>query len=169
MTKKRWYAEDNALYVIGTIYGMLCRLLPTWDTPSNFTKSCMSPLLYLDMFTDIAAAAKKMTARQERYMKTCRDFLAEVNKTKIEHPSPNMQGAYQLGYYAGKSGRYLKFLRLCKGLTQAQLAEKSGITVSAIKKLEGGERDIRKASLDTIERLANAVDCEIEDLLDNMK
>lgn len=161
--RKRWSTEDNALYVIGTIYGMCCKLAPSWDTPANFTNSCTMPLHYLDMFVDIASS--KMTACHKKYVNMALSYIAKIDTSRIERPSLVMQGAYQLGYYAGKNGQYLKFLRLCKNLTQTELADKSGVPFSSICKFEYAQRDIKKANADTLSRIAKAIDCNIEDLI----
>jgi transcriptional regulator with XRE-family HTH domain len=46
-----------------------------------------------------------------------------------------------------------------RGLTQAQLAELCGTTQSAVARLERGTRPPR---LDTLLRIANALDCELD-------
>lgn len=48
--------------------------------------------------------------------------------------------------------------RRARGLSQAELAELCGTTQSAIARLEGGGRPPR---IDTLLRLANALDCEL--------
>jgi len=53
-----------------------------------------------------------------------------------------------------------------KGLSQAQLSEKAGVSKKVIQHYEQGFRDINKAAGDTLRRLAKALDCYIEDLLE---
>jgi ribosome-binding protein aMBF1 (putative translation factor) len=48
--------------------------------------------------------------------------------------------------------------RRARGLSQAELAERCGTTQSAIARLEGGGRPPR---IDTLLRLANALDCDL--------
>jgi transcriptional regulator with XRE-family HTH domain len=48
--------------------------------------------------------------------------------------------------------------RVARGLSQKELAELCGTTQSAIARLEGGGRPPR---IDTLLRLANALDCEL--------
>ncbi len=48
--------------------------------------------------------------------------------------------------------------RLARGLSQKELAELCGTTQSAIARLEGGGRPPR---IDTLLRIANALDCEL--------
>jgi transcriptional regulator with XRE-family HTH domain len=60
-------------------------------------------------------------------------------------------------------GRRLKRTRQDRGLTQEQLAERSGLSRDIIAKLEQGRR--HSARLTTIMRLANALDAEYGDLI----
>lgn len=59
----------------------------------------------------------------------------------------------------------LKEVRESKGLSQADLAEKSGVSKKAICSYEQGWRNIRMASYDTLEKLANALETEIKDIV----
>lgn len=60
----------------------------------------------------------------------------------------------------------LKEVRQAAGLTQKQLAEKSGVSLSAIQKYERGAKDLDKAGLNIILALQKALDCKIDDLQD---
>lgn len=53
-----------------------------------------------------------------------------------------------------------------KGLTQNQLAQLSGVPLRTLTKYESGEIEINKAKAEVVRRLANALDCKIEDLLE---
>lgn len=59
----------------------------------------------------------------------------------------------------------LKELREQKGLTQKQLSELSGVSLSLIIKLERGARKINNAQLINIKRIADVLECSIEDLI----
>ena len=52
-----------------------------------------------------------------------------------------------------------------RGLTQTALAEASGVSRSHIANLESGRKDIRGAAVGALEAIADALDCEIGDLL----
>lgn len=54
--------------------------------------------------------------------------------------------------------------RRAAGLSQSQLADKSGIKIGTIQKLESGARSIMKAQLDTIIPLARALGVTVEEL-----
>ena len=57
-------------------------------------------------------------------------------------------------------------LRRAAGLSQAQLAEKAGIKLGTLKKLESGERSIGKSQVDTVLPLAKVLGVTIEQLVD---
>ncbi len=56
----------------------------------------------------------------------------------------------------------LRDVRKDKGLTQVQLAEEAGIHQSVISRIEAGTTAV---SLDILERLCEALDCEPGDLI----
>lgn len=59
----------------------------------------------------------------------------------------------------------LAFYRCAAGLSQSQLAEKSGVSVRVLQNYEQGTRDLKKAAAETVLRLAQAVGKTVEDLL----
>lgn len=59
----------------------------------------------------------------------------------------------------------LKKIRTNKGLSQGGLAALTNVNVRMIQKYEQGERDINKASGETLYKLSKALNCNIEDLL----
>ena len=61
----------------------------------------------------------------------------------------------------------LKMIRESKRITKVELAEKSKVSVNMIIKYENGQRDIDKASLDTLTKLATALDVKLIELLEN--
>lgn len=60
----------------------------------------------------------------------------------------------------------LKRIRTSYGCTQAELSEKSGVSLRSIQMYEQRNKDINKASVDTVYRLAKALGCSIEDLIE---
>lgn len=60
----------------------------------------------------------------------------------------------------------LKALRIAKGMSQSQLSMEARVTVMNISKLESGVIDIGKSQLNTVYALSKALDCKIEDLID---
>lgn len=59
----------------------------------------------------------------------------------------------------------MKIARIKKGLTQKGLAEKLGMSPSTINKLEVGKKDIKKLKLESIEKIANALDITLNELI----
>lgn len=60
----------------------------------------------------------------------------------------------------------LKRVRTVYGFTQAELAERSGVGLRSIQMYEQRNKNINKASADTIYRLAKALGCTMEDLIE---
>lgn len=60
----------------------------------------------------------------------------------------------------------LQKTRKLRGLSQNGLVIRSGVSRSLITKYESGERNINKASVDTVYKLAKALNCNIEDIID---
>ena len=60
----------------------------------------------------------------------------------------------------------LKTIRMRCGLTQAALAKAADVSVNTIRAYERKSKDLNKAQFDIIMRLANALKCDISDLLD---
>ena len=51
-------------------------------------------------------------------------------------------------------------------MTRLELAMKSGVALNMIIKYENGQRDIKKAQVQTVIRLAKVLNCTIEDLIE---
>ena len=60
----------------------------------------------------------------------------------------------------------LKIVRESKGLTQSQLAKASGVNVRLIQNYEQGFRSLNKASVETVLKLADALECDLRKILD---
>ena len=61
----------------------------------------------------------------------------------------------------------LKRIRIGYGCTQAALAKLSGVSLRSIQMYEQRNKDINKASVETIHRIAKVLGCTIEDLIEN--
>ena len=59
----------------------------------------------------------------------------------------------------------LKFMREYKGMTQATLSEKSGVSLRNIQAYEQGHKDINKAQVVTVLQLAEALECDVYDII----
>lgn len=60
----------------------------------------------------------------------------------------------------------LKLQRIKKRMTQKELANLSGVPVKCIGNYEQNHRDINHARADILYRLAQVLDCQIEDIMD---
>ena len=61
----------------------------------------------------------------------------------------------------------LAWIRTSRGLSQRQLAEKSGVELRAIAEYEQRRRRIDKASAEVVYMLATALECPMEALLEH--
>ena len=61
----------------------------------------------------------------------------------------------------------LKYFREQKGMTQAELSEKSGVSLRVIQTFEQGFRDINKAQVVKVLQLAEALECDIYDIIND--
>ena len=69
------------------------------------------------------------------------------------------------GYYTVRETN-LKRIRTASGMSQSKLSELSGVSGRMIPKYETGEKDINKAQAMTVYKLAQALGCTVEDLLE---
>ena len=63
-------------------------------------------------------------------------------------------------------GTNLKRIRSSYGCTQAELAKRSGVSLRSIQMYEQRNKDINKASVETLYRISKVLGCTIEDLLE---
>lgn len=59
----------------------------------------------------------------------------------------------------------LKFMRESKDMTQAELAERSGVKLRSIQNYEQGFHDINGAKVVTVLNLAEALGCDVYDII----
>lgn len=59
----------------------------------------------------------------------------------------------------------LKKIRELREMTQAELADKSGVNVRMIQHYEQGTKDIRKSNVITALNLSEALGCDIKEIL----
>lgn len=62
----------------------------------------------------------------------------------------------------------LQTMRKHSGLSQKQLADKSGISLRSIQQYEQRAKDINKAAVDSLLALAKALGCRVEDLIETV-
>lgn len=59
----------------------------------------------------------------------------------------------------------LKQIRKIRGLTQRNLADYTKISIKTIQAYEQGTRDIRKASIDNINKICDVLNCSEKELI----
>lgn len=60
----------------------------------------------------------------------------------------------------------LAYLREDKRITQRELSERSGVSLRTLQDYEQGQKPINKAAAITVLRIAQALNCKVEDLLE---
>lgn len=63
----------------------------------------------------------------------------------------------------------LKEMRQSRGLSQSQLAEKTGINVRTIQHYEQGSKNFDHARIDTILKVCIVLNCNLEDVIENQE
>lgn len=63
----------------------------------------------------------------------------------------------------------LKEMRQAAGLSQSQLAEKTGINVRTLQHYEQGSKNFDHARIDTILKVCLALNCKLENLVENQE
>lgn len=61
----------------------------------------------------------------------------------------------------------LKEMRQSRGLSQIQLAEKTGLNVRVLQHYEQGSKIFDNARIDTIMKVCIALNCKLEDVIEN--
>lgn len=71
-------------------------------------------------------------------------------------------------YRAAVPDTNLKRLRILSSMSQAELAEQSGISKRTIQQYEQRQKDINKAQSETLLKLSRALNCQMEELLEKV-
>ena len=79
----------------------------------------------------------------------------------------DIQKSYEvLDAHFAKSESKLKTARKLCGLTQEELATESGVSINTIRTYERKSKDLNKAQIDIVVRLAKALKCDVTELMD---
>lgn len=71
-------------------------------------------------------------------------------------------------YKKAKQESNLKLFRLQAGLSQRQLAERSGVSIRSIQQYEQRQKNINKAQVETLVMMARVLICDVVDLLEKV-
>lgn len=63
----------------------------------------------------------------------------------------------------------LKEIRTQQGLSQSLLSKEANVSLKTLQAYEQGDRDIKKAQAETVYKLAKALNCRMEELIDIQK
>ena len=63
----------------------------------------------------------------------------------------------------------LKKIRVQQGLSQSLLSKEANVSLKTLQAYEQGDRDIKKAQAETVYKLAKALNCKMEELIDIQK
>lgn len=109
--------------------------------------SCNSDMQYSDDLEE-RKLWKSHTGKLERFIKTYEPFAEELAKQEEVKPVNKLQTARQAA-----------------GLTQEQLADQTGISLSSIQKYERAAKDINSAKLLSLLKITVALKCQLKDIL----
>ena len=71
-------------------------------------------------------------------------------------------------YRAAVPDTNLKMIRSLSGMSQAELAEQSGVSKRTIQQYEQRQKDINKAQSETLLKLSRVLNCQMEELLEKV-
>lgn len=63
----------------------------------------------------------------------------------------------------------LKKIRVQQGLSQSLLSKKANLSLRSLQAYEQDDRDLNKAQAETVYKLAKALNCKMEELIDIQK
>lgn len=165
---------NSQIYVTGYLYGYLTQVFDNY----NLYHSAKAPNLANNARYDNASKNPMMGLTiaikfvHELHIpvdqKQLSSLFDEIELDKLpKNLNITQQGTWALGFTAGKAANFNKLAihRKAKKLSQTQLAELANIPVRNIKAYEIGERKLHLASAETVDKLAKALDCKIEDLI----
>lgn len=115
--------------------------LPAFQVSTGYTYARLFETLTYD---DIRGLHYRLQERDEK------DFVREVLRLIQSRKAPVR----------------LQVFRKELGLTQAELAEASGVSLRSIQLYEQGEKDINRAAADTVRRLSQVLRCTMEELME---
>lgn len=90
-------------------------------------------------------------------------------EVEVEKPQKEEWVAYKpiKPITTGEYRSRLKFFRELRGMSQSELAEKSGVLLRTIQAYEQGYKDINKAQVITVLSLAEALECDVYDIIND--
>lgn len=153
---------------LGRIYRDIINLCPECMPKGHEHKAAQQPFIWINRAMEkVGAQATIPEALNERmHIMALMAPTMAVNDALYEYE----QSAFLLGYHdhAPRPGtvRTIPFMRQLRGMTQAELAEASGVSRATISRLESLDPDQKRApQAGTLKLIAKALQCSISDLL----
>lgn len=97
-------------------------------------------------------------------IESIRDLYEPYHEMDIQQFVDKMNEMYE----KSRHNTNIKSLRLMAGLSQSELAKLSDVPVRTIQQYEQRQKNINKAQVDTLFRLARVLNCKIEDLFEKI-
>ncbi len=137
----------TTMFVYGYIFGLIKQAAPDVATANDFERCCMYPTTETARVISNAHAKHKVTPDLDRKLAAAFAQITELDEEAAHRVQPvELQGSWQRGYYAALNGQPLNSwgeitaARKSQGLSQAQLAEKLGVTQAFVSAVENGTR-----------------------------
>ena len=117
--------------------------------------------LVADSESAVKSAIKKLDKLQEA------TISFDENEKKIKGKQRRNWTVQEINFEYEHAGELspLKIARERAGLSQSELADKAGISIRTLQSYEQEQRDISKASVETLQKLTVALNCLVEDLI----
>ncbi len=116
----------------------------------------------------ILAYYQMMTGRSYKNIMSYTSVNDIIKMYNPLHEAPEEKFVEVMENYIKKQPRKskLKELRIDYGLTQIELSNRSGVSLRAIQMYEQLNKDIRKANVTSVVKLARTLGCTVEDLIE---
>lgn len=157
--------DENKLYpqviAVGQLYKIITETCPQAEIPDPE----MRPLrTYTMVMLRLHQNRKKLSPKLEKILADLSDKINVEDWDGIFNTpvSADLKNAFYSGYYKSMEKTKIAVMRKSKHMTQAQLAKLVGVTQKDISRWEQGTV---KAGAENLKKLANALDCKIDDLI----
>lgn len=140
------------VYVLGEIYGRLSQINKDYYTPQKHSFAMMYPLKGVSQALFSIFKNNKMDEKNDEYVKLRMDEVSE-EFTK-EAISIELQGIFELGFYAGKYKPTVRDLIAKTKLTQQEIADKIDVSKMTIGRWVRDETQPSEEKYFEIEKLA---------------
>lgn len=155
------------LYILGRLFRILMDAArPKGANASELENASHNPMAGIGYAYNLVMKLHKLTPDTEKKVSALLEQIEVEEVDFKQSPSLEMQGNFMAGYQLGGRGLLEKSgiaeLRKAAKLTQAQLAEKIGVTQKDISRWENG---VVRPSVQSLKQIAEALECKVDDLI----